>query len=325
MKFKLIQFDALLIQLLRCNSLEKSLSLIIRDMEIEFDFQSTGIFTLNRTRRKFTLRIGRNLSHQFRKTHEYSFDSPFISRLSQFGIVESSDPEVLKFECDHSHVVIVPLHFADDLLGFVFMDRLGGSFSRDDIIKLDMFASLISMVLHIFEQQHLIEQMTLRDSFTGLYNLGTFIEQGRHRLARARRYKRDMSLVVLKVANYDKVFRTIGNFETKKLMLDIADILKQDLRAMEIAGLLYPDTFGFVLEDTLPDNNPLVIHRIEEKIRRLSEYFTSSSLAWGICVTDEETRDFEVMLKHAQAASFDAIRNAESNIVEFNREEAEDE
>lgn len=315
MVFNLVQFDALMIQLLRANSLQNGLNLITRDMELEFTFQSMGIFLINRKNGTFQLQSSLGLSQDWRDKAEVSFNEPFMNRLNQFGLVESTKPSEIKFEKEYSHLYLVPMHFSEELMGFIFMDREEGQFSKEEAIKLDMFASLASLMAHIFEQREVIENLTHSDTFTGLLNLSSFVEQGRQRLERAKRYEREMTLIVLRIYRYDRIFRTIGNYETKKTILSIADILKRKLRPLEIAGLLYPDTFAFILEDTPSQNSIAIAQRLQEDILKTTEHIRREYLAWGIVAQDPKFRDFEHMLRVGLTNANEATRMVDRNIV----------
>ena len=92
MKFRLIQFNELMQDLLKEKPLEESLSQIIRTIEEEFNFNSLGVFLKVPRSEIFRLKIGRNLSHTFSKNTIFTEGDPLIVDLSKKQFIDLRMP-----------------------------------------------------------------------------------------------------------------------------------------------------------------------------------------------------------------------------------------
>jgi len=84
MPFKIIKFDKLLNEIKKTHPLEENLSKIIRDIEMEFDFQSLGLFLYDPNFKGYRLKIGRNLSHHYEKSTTFKEDDELIKNLKNY-------------------------------------------------------------------------------------------------------------------------------------------------------------------------------------------------------------------------------------------------
>lgn len=314
MKFKMTKFDELLQQLLVSKNFESSLSLIIRDIQLEFSFQSCGIFIKNK-KGLYRLAISRNLSHQFSKKTIYNSDSQIIKAMQYLKLLERKDNDDIKFEYDYSHLLISPLHFGNQLLGFMFIDSKDDYFNDSEIIKIDMFSSLTSMILHIFDQDYEINHNVEIDKKTGLLTPSAFYQHLQSYTSRSLRYGTYLSYITLKFKHYNQFYRTYGKEKTKECFEQIYNILNESLRSNEIATQKYPDTFSFVLLENHPRNNPKVISRLQNQILESSEIIQRNNLCWGIAMIDNETIEIDELIHISEANALKAMKMNDSNIV----------
>lgn len=313
MDFKLIKFDELLNELKHKQPLEENLSKIIRDIEDEFEFQSLGIF-LKTSRNTFRLKISRNISHTYAKQKSFTYDDQLIRELNKFKLLDIQDKNKYKFEKDFIHLLIMPIYFKNDLLGFIFMDKMLAYFSEAESSKLRMFASIISLVIKIFVQQNEIEQLVELDEITEVYSHKSFMGRADYMLSQVNRYNRDLTMVILKIDNYSQIVRTIGKEKAEHLLKEIADILKNDLRSTDIIGKIYRDTFAVLMPESPATNVITAIQRLNKHISALPEMH-GNNVGWGIAGKEEKLDNIEDFLKITEEAAFESTRKTGDNIT----------
>ncbi|OQX70879.1 MAG: hypothetical protein B6D62_03300 [Candidatus Cloacimonas sp. 4484_275] len=314
MEFKLIKFDKLLNELKHNRPLEENLSKIIRDIEIEFDFQSLGIYLKIPSENVFRLKISRNISYTFTKTHIFSHNDELIKELHKFRLLDYKENKKFKFEKDYAHLLIMPIYFKKELLGFIFMDKKEGFFSDKEISKLRMFASIISLIIKIFVQQNEIEQLTENDEVTGLYTHRAFLARAEYLFSQVIRYHRDLTMVILKIDNYPNLIRLYGNEKTDTLMKKIADILKDDLRYTDIIGRIYTDTFAILMPESPPAKVISAIKRLNTHIMSLPE-MKHNKIGWGISGRHDKISDIQEFLHITEEAAFESTRKNEKDNI----------
>ncbi len=328
MPIKLLRYVQMMKSLLEYNTLQECLSLIVRDMESEYKFLILGIFLKNEMTQTFRLKIGRNLSHSFQKRTEFSLGHPLINRLEKLETIADVKPDEIDFDKPCKNLVIFPLHYRGELRGFLFMDK--DKYEEDELIKMEIFASLISLVVQIHSQESLIDRMNQFDALTGLLVYRSFLERTEIAFAQAKRYKNNLSLVVLKVNRYHDLYRKHGNVEADRIFTSIATILKGGLRVMEILGFIHPDTFLILLPENKYEDNQYVIKRLEKMILDRNDKLSPELLAWGVSNYSDELKNVERFITNTEECAFEAARRADINIVHYHElekseEEPEDE
>ncbi|MBN1326678.1 MAG: sensor domain-containing diguanylate cyclase [Candidatus Cloacimonetes bacterium] len=316
MAFDLSRFEKTLTDLLKDNNLEENLSKIIRNMEKEFDFQSLGIFLKNFKTNIYRLKISRNLSHSFEKNTVFHECDKLISHLKPLKLLDyyPSTSDVPMFEKSFSHLLVVPLHNNRELLGFIFIDRESGNFDQEEISKLNIFSVLISLGFSLVNNRHDIEQLIDRDELTQLYNHRSFMDRTEKVLSQAKRYKRDLTLLILKLDNFENVIRTIGKDNTDDLIKSIALILEKNLRDTDIIGRIYKDTFAVAMPETHENVSMIAIFRLDEKILELP-LMNNYKIGWGVVESNESVLDLSDLINKATEAAFESCRKTEENVT----------
>ncbi len=327
MPLKLQKYDQLMKSLLELNTLQECLSMIIRDMESEYKFLSLGIFLKNEMTQSFRLKIGRNLSHSFQKRTEFSLGHSLINRLEKLETILDVQPDEIDFDQPVKKLVIFPLHYRGELRGFLFMDK--EEYEEDELTKMEIFASLISLVVQIHSQENLIDRMNQFDALTGLLVYRSFLERTEIAFAQARRYKNNLSLIVLKINKYHDLYRKYGNVEADRIFTSIATILKGGLRVMEILGFIHPDTFMILLPENKYEDNQFVIERLETMILERNDKLKKDLLAWGVSNYTDDLNNVERFITNTEECAFEASRRPDINIVHYHelvkKEEEEEE
>ncbi len=313
MPLKLQRYVQLMKSLLEFNTLQECLSLIVRDMETEYKFLILGIFLKNEMTQTFRLKIGRNLSHSFQKRTEFSLGHALIDRLEKLETITEVNCGEIDFDKPCKNLVIFPLHYRGELRGFLFMDK--EEYEEEELVKMEIFASLISLVVQIHSQENLIDRMNQFDALTGLLVYRSFLERTEIAFAQARRYRNHLSLIILKVNKYHDLYRKYGNVEADRIFTSIASILKGGLRVMEILGFIHPDTFMILLPENKYEDNQYVIKRLETMILERNDKLTKDLLAWGVSNYSDDLKNVERFITNTEECAFEAARRTDINIV----------
>jgi diguanylate cyclase (GGDEF)-like protein len=121
----------------------------------------------------------------------------------------------------------------------------------------DRFRRLDRHASELATHQHSLSSAAYRDSLTGLYRPWYLNEQIRLELARAMRYKRALSLVIVDIGELDDVL--IGAF---------AECLTATCRTSDIVARLGGTEFCIVLTDSTADGAALLIERLRHSLAK---------------------------------------------------------
>ncbi|MCK4957465.1 MAG: diguanylate cyclase [Candidatus Cloacimonetes bacterium] len=312
MKFELANILKIQKDLQKDLPLEENLSRILKDFEKKIKFQSLGIFLKVPRTDLYRLKISRNISHSFAKNTIFTQADPLLEELSKFDPIENIGLGFFKLEFDYSHLIINPIYFKDKLFGFFFIDLADGSFSEEEIIQMNFYTSLISMIVQI----HLLEEEVHHHKglydITKVYNYKTFIHRTDALLELMKRYNRDFCIAILTIDNFNNLVRSVGKYKIHEIMQEIAYCIKGNLRNTDIIGQIHENSFAIALPETSKKNTENTIKRIDERLTQTIE-INKITRGWGICEYDEKKNDIIALIKHSENAAFEAVRK-EKNI-----------
>lgn len=159
-----------------------------------------------------------------------------------------------------------------------------------------------------------------RDSLTGLLDHSSSWSALQREWDRARRHDRQMTLMVIDIANFKQVNDTIGHLNGDKLLVRIADLLLRNTRSEDIVGRIGGDEFLVVLTETGVRSAHEMMRRLRVHIgpwRRngLPEGF---DLSYGVSSFDPEspqvmfqTAESQLYMDRGKELKLDAVQQIE--------------
>ncbi len=314
MSIKLLPLDNMLQKVLTEKNLEEKLSTIIGDMEQEFIFSTMGIFLKVPNMEIYRFKIGRNLSHTFSKNTIFTQADPLITELMSLEMIDMKYPGQYMFEKDYSHLLIAPIFFQKELLGFVFTDKEENYFDQAEITKFHFYASIMSLSVTISKQQDVLDQHRDLFEYYRVYNHKAFMQQASVVFSMMDRYKRYLSLVIFEVGNMKKLLRTHSEMKVEKMMEAICNSFQNNLRESDLVGKMSKSRIAILLPETTEKDSIITIKRINQKIQEI-DLVSSSKIGWGIKSRDDKTENVEMMLKEAEAAAQESHHKKKSEIM----------
>lgn len=159
----------------------------------------------------------------------------------------------------------------------------------------------------------LFDQSTL-DGLTQLYNHQTFIMMLEKELEFSRRKHSPLTLVMADIDNFKRVNDQFGHQQGDKVLNQVARILKQSLRAMDVAGRYGGEEFIMVF----PDTDAETAREIAERIRgRIESTFQSScriTISMGMASYPEVEGKTRHLIQIADQALYRAKREGKNQL-----------
>jgi len=187
-----------------------------------------------------------------------------------------TDPRLkLNFKSDRyktKSFISLPLKVDSQVIGVMNVtDKLAGIkvFTEDDLRYLTLVAHHTVIQIENIRLCEKLASLAVTDAVTNLFNHRYFQEQLNVEILRAQRYKHALSLVIFDI-DFFKVYNDhYGHLEGDKVLKQVAWIIKQDVRQVDIVCRYGGDEFVLILPFTDLNSAKFVAEKIRKSIEEM--------------------------------------------------------
>jgi diguanylate cyclase (GGDEF)-like protein len=179
------------------------------------------------------------------------------------AVAYSYDYDEADVKANHGPVrggVAVPLPGELEPVGVlaIFNRRPGPAFDEATISELEAFAGRAGPAIENARRFREARELADVDALTGLHNRRYFHETLAREVARARRYRRTLALVLLDVDDFKSVNDRIGHLAGDEVLAEIGERMRSVVRSTDIACRVGGEEFAVLLpESSLEDAEQL--------------------------------------------------------------------
>ncbi|MBI5026395.1 MAG: diguanylate cyclase, partial [Nitrospirae bacterium] len=172
--------------------------------------------------------------------------------------------EVPELNLKVKDILAVPLISSGDTSGVLILaDKLKDSFDHEDEDMLMDFAFQAFLTVSVHEE---IIRLAVVDGLTGLNNHRHFQERLKDEIARARRYGREVSLLILDIDHFKNFNDIYGHQVGDRVLKSISSIIKEQIRATDLAARYGGEEFAVILPETDYAGSRILAERLRKKI-----------------------------------------------------------
>lgn len=208
-------------------------------------------------------------------------------------------------------LICIPLKIKERTVGALrFLNKkTAASFTEADEDLLADIACLITLALERVYLYHKIEEVSITDDLTGLYNVRYLDQSLEVEIERSRRYGIIFSLIFMDIDNLKKINDRAGHLAGSKVLIEIARLLKGNLRKIDILIKYGGDEFVIIL----PQTSRAVGFLIAERLRKLIEnnlflkgeaVSLKITASFGVAAFPDNANDKEDLLRIADKAMY---------------------
>jgi len=216
--------------------------------------------------------------------------------------------------------LVVPLDAGSErmavlVLGSRISDKLYGRAELELAGTLSFAAAIALKNSELVEQLH---SAATTDELTGLYNRRALEERLAAEISRSLRHQLHTSVLLLDLDRFKVVNDTMGHAAGDRLLIQIARILRQQCRALDVVGRLGGDEFLVILPMTKPAEAQVFVARVQNSLREFEKNnpdLGPCTLSMGIAESPRHGTTVSSVLAAADNALYKAKR-AGRNAVE---------
>lgn len=165
-----------------------------------------------------------------------------------------------------------------------------------------------------------IYRLTIIDGLTDAYNKRYLLEVLKKELERAKRYKRDLSLLMLDIDFFKKINDNYGHLVGDKVLRDLVGLIKANIRQEEIIGRYGGEEFVLVL----PETDSKGAYMLAERLRKIIELYKfifedvviPVTVSIGVSsLNGREDIDYMKLIEEADANLYKAKKSGRNRVV----------
>ncbi|GBE03321.1 MAG TPA: GGDEF domain-containing protein [Nitrospirae bacterium] len=167
--------------------------------------------------------------------------------------------------------VCVPIIIDDKVAGVLnISDKVKNIvFSHDDLHLIQSFIKNISIIIErniLHKKSEALEKLSITDPLTGIYNRRYLNDRLMEEITRYNRYKHPFSFMILDLDKFKLFNDTYGHLAGDNLIKNLAKLMENSLRTIDIAARFGGDEFVAIFPQTPKEDAIQIINRIKDKI-----------------------------------------------------------
>jgi diguanylate cyclase (GGDEF)-like protein len=275
-------------------------------------------FKDNQKIKELTFGLGEGICGQVAKTRE----SIYIRDTSK----DSSYLHYKGEKMEEGSFLSLPIISHNRLLGVMNFSRPGtDSFSSMDVQLLNSLASQVGVAIENARLYAKTKDLSVTDELTHIYNRRHFQTMLQMELKRARRFNRNVSLLMVDVDHFKKYNDTHGHMEGDRVLEEIAKILSENVREVDTVARYGGEEFSIILTHTTSDEAT----QVAKKLCRLVEghpfkyekntKHAQVTISVGVANFPENAENLEELINHADMALYEAKGSGRNQVVRFDQ------
>ncbi|CCQ12388.1 diguanylate cyclase/phosphodiesterase (GGDEF & EAL domains) with PAS/PAC sensor(s) [Pseudoalteromonas luteoviolacea B = ATCC 29581] len=195
---------------------------------------------------------------------------------------------------------------------------------REEGGRITSYVASAQDISFVKESQRKMEELAYFDTLTGLANRTFFRMQLRKSMALAQRGHYAFALFYFDLDEFKRINDTLGHDSGDRLLIEVADRLKQRLRAEDTIARLGGDEFAVLLSGIEQRDHAMdVAHTIQNTLSKPimlgnNEVIVSASI--GITLAPFDSKEEEQLLKHADLAMYEAKAKGKNTFHFYSKE-----
>ncbi len=205
-------------------------------------------------------------------------------------------------------IINLPIKTKDEYLGVLTIDNVFSKqlLSAEDEKYLLLFANQLATAIHSIRLSKKMEEATIIDNLTRLYVQKYFNQRLGEELARARRFKQELSLLILDVDHFKVYNDTYGHPVGDTILQELAKIVMNNTREVDFAARFEGDGVVMILPNTPREGSRSVASRIRQLVENhgfvVPNGVINITVTIGVGTFPGDSDDKEELLKMAQEA-----------------------
>jgi len=192
--------------------------------------------------------------------------------------------------------------------------------TEEDRLVLQAVSSELVVAVENSELYKLTKRLAITDDLTGLYNYRFLQQRLDEEIERAKRYDKDLSLLMLDVDDFKRFNDTHGHIAGDRALADLGRVLRANVREVDVVCRYGGEEFSIVLPETDAAGAFVVAEKVREAIAHHpfldadEQPGVQVTVSVGLATFPAHAKDKESLLKMADDALYQAKSSGKDRV-----------
>ena len=214
-----------------------------------------------------------------------------------------------------SRVAWSPLWREQKPIGILVADGL----PEEELKTLSIVANQLSLQLSRIHLYEAVESLAVTDALTGLSVRGYFMDRAREELARSKRHKLSCTLLMTDLDRFKEKNDTFGHLVGDVVLKDVAQLLKRNLREVDLIARYGGEEFILLLIETDAEQTMPVAQRLKQLVEvhpiRAYDELLTQTISIGLAAYPNDAQTLEALIERADQALYAAKRAGRNRVI----------
>lgn len=257
-------------------NMEQLGNLLVEKISLIFKAKKVSLMLLDKEKNELFVWAASGMKEEFKQV-KIECGQMFAGWVAKEGrplLVQNIDSEFPQFSkirlgrYQSKSFLIAPIRQDDKTIGVINITERNDSelFSDDDLKLVAFISSIVIMQIDKIKLCQQIENLSVTDSLTGLHNHRHFQEKLAEEVERMQRYHRHCSLIIFDIDDFNKYNENYSYAMGDKVLVQMANIISDNLRKVDIVARYAGEEFAVILPDTSLKHAAMVAEKLRDKI-----------------------------------------------------------